>query len=497
MTTGQPSTDRSQRMRLAVLHTLMARPFNIAIMAMGVAVMARFLTPTEFGVYALAFAVFQVAEQLCLFGLKPFLVREREIVRDDLEKAVGMGLITGVLSLVIVMAGFAVLPEGVAPAGIQPVMLILMASLLIQPLGLGAEALLERDLRFGFISALSVGRSIAETGLGALLAVLGYGPVAIALGLLAGRAVTAGGVLLFAPEGRVRPRLGGWSRFSAFGTPYALSNTLPKLGGFALMAILAEMMSVATVGLFNRAQAIVSLLDRAVMNAIRPAIMPILSRAMEDGYSKGELYIRKIQYLSSFLWPILVGMIVLIDPLVMTLLGQQWTEAILPSQILLIGALTTPFTKMSLKLYATFDFTPVYLRIQAWFQVGRLALASLGATQSLTMACTGIAVALFGKMAFVIFELHKRVDYEVSRLVRVLMESVAISAAAGGGASLTFLLPVTSPLLQLSVGIVLAGLGWIAALIAFRHPLIRDAKGLAAKLPVVGGATPQTPGESI
>ncbi|GGY37980.1 oligosaccharide flippase family protein [Parvularcula lutaonensis] len=491
MTSEQPTSDRSHRMRLAVVHTLMARPFNIAVMAIGVAILARFLTPTEFGVYALAFAVFQVAEQLCLFGLKPFLVRERKLSRLDLEHAVGLGLTTGLATFLFCIAGLMLLPDGAVPESFATVLLVLMASLLIQPMGLAAEVVLERDLRFGFVSALSVGRSITETGIGALLAVLGYGPIAIAIGFLAGRAVTAAGVLIFAPQGRVRPRLGGWKRFSAFGAPYALANTLPKLGGFALLAIFAELLGVATVGLFNRAQAIVTLLDRAVMNAIKPAIMPILARALEDGYSPGEVYVRKIQYLTSFLWPILVGMIVLTEPLIMTLLGPQWAEAVLPARLLLIGALTTPFTKMGLKLYATFDFTPVYLRIQTGFQVIRLLFAGIGATQSLAWACAGITIALFLKMTAVVWELHRRITYDTAELLGVLGQGLAIAAVAGGGASLGFLVPPeTGPVAQLTVGLVGAGMGWLIALGVLRHPLIVDARSLLARLPFLGKADP-------
>jgi O-antigen/teichoic acid export membrane protein len=474
-------------MRLAVFHTLLARPFTIAIMAASVAVLARFLTPAEFGVFAFVYAAYNILSEIGLFGLKPYLVRQDEVDERALAVAAGTSLIIGAVIFCVVLAAALFVPAGLTPQGFGPALLIFSATILFKPFGLPAEALLERSLRFGFISVLSVASGLANAVVAIALAINGWGIMALAFGFLAEEVVRIAGLLIFSPAGRVWPKPRPTRAAASFGSAYAFSTTLPKIAGFAVLGIIGNLIGLVAVGLYNRAEAIVSLVDRTIMSAIRPVILPILTEAGRAGMDRGTVYLNKISYLTALLWPFFAAMTVLTEPLILTLLGDQWTDAILPARVLLLGALAVPFTKMSLKLFVAFDMMASYLRIQSFYQVLRIALAATGALFGLVPAATGLAAAGAIKALLVTAKLHRKVEYSTGRFVLVLVRGGFVGLSAAAGAAVGPLLGGSSHVVILLIGMAGAGLATLTALVIIRHPLVSDAASLVAgKFPVPG-----------
>jgi O-antigen/teichoic acid export membrane protein len=469
------TAEKAQRMRLAVFYTLLSRPAVLALTAISVAVVARRLEPADFGIYAIAYAVFNIMAEIGLFGLKPFLVTREKIDRPVMGRAVGLSLLVGFGLFAVTAAALLVLPDAYLPKGFEATLLLFCGALLFQPFALASEAMLERRLRFGFLSLLAVISSAVNAGLAIVFVLSGWGIAALALALLGERLFRTLALLLFAPEGRVRPRFAREDQVIAFGSSYSLSTTLPKISGFAVLSTLGGILGLPAVGLFNRAETVVSLMDRAVMSALKPTILPIFTAALRSGVAKAEIYSQKLRYLTALLWPCFAAMIVLAEPLIMTLLGDQWGETVLPAQILLVGALAVPFNKMSLKLFVAFGLIGTYTRIQLGYQVLRVGAAAAGAALlGLPGAAIGLGAATMVKAALIIAVLHRETKQSWGEFVRIQLEGAAVALLAAAGASLGLLGWQESALWQLLIGGAGAGAGALIGLLAVRHPVLGD-----------------------
>lgn len=482
-------TVKAQLMRFAVLHTLLSRPAVLILTGISVAVVARQLDPTAFGVYALAYAVFGIMSEIGLFGLKPYLVTREKVDRSVMGRAVGLSLFVGLCLFATTILTLVLVPYADLRKGFGPTMLLFGGALLIQPLGLASEAVLERRLRFGFLSLLTIVGSAVNATLAILLVLSGWGIASLALAFLGEKLVRTFGLLLFAPEGRVRPILSRESQVLNFGSSYALSTTLPKLSGFAILSFLGAILGLPAVGLYNRAEAVVTLMDRAVMSALKPTILPILTTALRSGMAKAEVYGRKLRYLTAFLWPCVVGMIVLAEPLVLTLLGEQWGEAVVPAQILLIGALAIPFNKMSLKLFVAFGLLATYTRIQIAYQTLRVISAATGALLfGLPGAAFGLAAATLVKAGLIITVLHRETQQSWKEFIRILLEGAGVALLAAGGAAIGLLGMKEAAVWQLLIGGFCASIGALIGLIQVRHPVLEDLRLLIRR--IGGGEAP-------
>jgi len=125
-----------------------------------VAVLARLLTPTDFGAVAAALLVINFAMILCQALVRPALVQHPSLRREHEETALVISITTGValFGLLWVLAPFL---SGVMDVPhLTPILRVLAVVLPIQALGAVAEGLLRREMRFRPVATV---RAVSHT----------------------------------------------------------------------------------------------------------------------------------------------------------------------------------------------------------------------------------------------------------------------------------------------------------------------------------------------
>ena len=169
----------------AIIQTLASRQFSLLIRAVGLMVLARLLTPEDFGLFAIAMTIMTVSLTIVDFGLPSFLITAQELTRDKVRSAVGMCLSLALAVVGTYAVALAWLPQGMWPDGMRTALALLALGLLFRPLVLSVESSLRRDLEFGLLSILSVVQIAVQTAVACGLAIAGAGVAALAGGVLA------------------------------------------------------------------------------------------------------------------------------------------------------------------------------------------------------------------------------------------------------------------------------------------------------------------------
>jgi O-antigen/teichoic acid export membrane protein len=460
-----------------------SRIVALGVMAFGFAVLGRILPPVAFGHFALAVAVYGLAETCVQFGLRQYVIRsEDELSRRTIQSAAGLSLVIagGLCCLILGLA--AILRGSLVPGPVATALVPLSLALLIGPFVLGTEALLQRSLRFGLISVVEVVRVAVDVAVAISLALLGFGAAALACGMLAAQATVAVLLLLLGGrENRAWPRFGGWRHFRVWGGRLTLIQIMPKVGDLAMYSALSSLQGPQVLGLFNRGRAIQQILDRALFEGIRPVILPVLSDALRSGVPAARLYQAKLEYLTAVCWPGFALIALMAEPLVAVLLGSQW-EAVVPTvRILALMGLALPVTKMSQKLFIALDATETYLWLQTVQGVVRLPLAIAGAMVSLEAFALAYVAGTWVKALGIAWHLHRRLGHQRGAHRRTALRSGAITLATLAGPALVLAADL-APTPTLLAGLALAILGWLAAAIVLDHPAIGEIRNAALDL---------------
>jgi O-antigen/teichoic acid export membrane protein len=466
--------------RDAFLRMLISRLIGVAIMAASMIILARLLEPRDFGLFALAMTGYAIARTVVEFGVPQFLIRQKDPEPSDFAAAIGLSLTIVAGILLLASGAWLLLPPSVVPTDLAKMAALLCFSLLLLPLIITIQAALQRSIDFKLLSVLAVLQILIESVVAIGLALVGFEAVALAAGFFAAQLFTVG-VLVAArpPDQPLVPRFSGWCRFRTFSFRYVGIALLPHVGEMLIAAIITRVLGLAPLGIFDRANRLSGLLDKTILEGIKPVVLPAISRSLEAGKEPARIYLVKLDYLTVSCWPAFALIALLAEPLVLVLLGDGWAVVTDPLRILCIMGLFIPITKMSMKLFVALDMMTDYLKIQALHQALRVVLAFGGAMISLEWVCVGMAGALATKALMVTVAVWQRTRYSHQSMLLVIARALCVVVLTlAGPAALLIFSPGLAAWIILVLSLPLAGCGWLAGVALTRHRLLREALGV-------------------
>lgn len=467
--TGRPPSAPSAR--AAVLLSFAARYATLALRAASLLVLSRLLGPEEFGAFATAGAVVALVFVFAEFGLHSHLVQLPRLSRAAVGAAVGLSCTLAAAALGVVALGALAAPEAWLGPEARTLLLLLAASAAVQPIALPVTAKLHRRMRFDRLLAIDIARTSAAVGISVALAAYGFGAVSIGWGAIADAAVGTGLALLLGAGRRpVRPRFSGWGPALGFGGPFALIGGMRQAGDAGTALLVGGAFGTAAVGLYNRAQTVTDMLDKAIIQALSPVVLPLLTRELRRGGVLGPLYLRKLGYLSVIHWPFFSVLLLLAEPAVRLVLGPQWEAAVPLVQALAVAGLFGPFTAISMKFFVALGANGPYARLQLAALIVKLGAVAALSLVSLPAAAFGLAVGTGVRAILITRSLERRLGVGACDIGARLAPGAVVTALAAFGPAAVYLR--TGGQVDLP-GAVLAGglalLGWTAGLAATRH----------------------------
>jgi len=314
-------------------------------------VLARILAPEDFGVIAMLALFIGVAGVFIDSGFSSALIQRQNITHTD-ESTVfffnlGMGAVTALLLCAAApwIAGFFKQPV------LQYLTYAMAFNLFVGASGSIHSTLLSKEMNFRTMAKVGVVSSVVAGALAIYLASHGYG-----VWSLAGHAVASGiiTVLLLWLWHPWRP---AWTfsfaslrSFFRFGG-YTMAATLTDVFSTNLYLIMiGKLYSARDVGFYDRAQRTQQLPITLMMGIINRVAFSTFAMVAED---KARLVrgLRQAQAISMFVnIPVLVGVIILAEPLVLTLFGAQWLPSVPILQVLGLGGLIWPMHVLNLNI---------------------------------------------------------------------------------------------------------------------------------------------------
>jgi O-antigen/teichoic acid export membrane protein len=331
-------------------------------------IMARLIAPDQFGVFAVALTTWSILGTLAEFGLGTDLVRARDF-RGRAPTVATVGLITsGLLALSMAITAGPIAAVFNSPES-APVIRVMAISLLIFGFSIVPAAYLQREIRQGTLFAVNACGLVASATTMAVLAFLGYGPMALALGQVVSQLVVVVGLYLTA---RV-PISYAFDREIAkesalFCLPLATANLLSWLLLSIDNLVVSRMLGPTQLGLYVLAFNISSWPMNAIGQSIRVVALPAFSHV--DSVDQRS---RALVTANGPLWAVslMMGTVlaILAVPIVVLLYGERWAAA----AVALVGLGVFGALRVAFDLIVTFliaaGSTRAVLAVQIWWLV--------------------------------------------------------------------------------------------------------------------------------
>lgn len=420
-------------------------------------VLARLLTPADFGLLAMVGAVMGIAELVRDFGMTGAIIQAQKL--DDrvwkslLWLSAGIGLLlSGVVALCAPL--IAALYNEPQLVGIT---LLMAPGVLLSGLVMPLQALATKQLKFGTLALLDVSTMAAGVAAGVVTALLGWGFWALVA--MAGMQFIVRLVVLW---WIVRPK---WGPPRIVREAWALVGTGGSIFGAELLGyaeknldnvIIGAQLGPAALGQYTRAYALFLLPLQQMNGPLGRVALPVLSTLRDDG-ARYRRYISSaalvIGYLTLPTYAIAAGVA---QPLVLLLLGPGWEVAASVFALLAIAGFAQAVGRLRTWLYISlgrshrqfvYDLVARPIVILGYFfglwWGGLNGLVITYGALTILLLVPGFAFAIHGTFV--------RASDIVAPLLRPLLMAV-LALGASYGAS--HVIPWPIPILEIVAGVV-------------------------------------------
>ena len=448
-------------------------------------VLARLLSPHEFGVYSVAVVLMGFVHIFRDMGVGQYLVQETALDREKIRATAGVVFLTSWLLAPVVFFAASPVADFYREPGVADILHVLALNLLIIPFGATVQAWLHRHMRFGSLLVIRVGSTVVQVATSIALAWTGHGFMSLAWGSLAGVAWTVLMANVYRPaELRVLPSFRHMGRVFRFGGRSAAMGLLTELSAGLPEMIVGRTLGMAPVGILNRAYGQIQLFNRLFSASIFAVGLPHFARLHREGKPLAPDFRHGAESMLGVSWPIFAGLALFAEPLIRVLYGPQWGQASALVPVMCINAAVgnlLPLTHPLLMATGRIDKALQQVALQTALQAVFLAVFSRYGLDVLVRAVVGLSVIMLA---------WRYVTLRGWALLPGVLPAMAVrgalvTACAMAGPGLVWLAfgaTPAKPVLPLLLAAATAAPGWLLGLVLTGHPLAGEAARLLARL---------------
>jgi O-antigen/teichoic acid export membrane protein len=355
--------------------------------------LARLMTPFDFGVIGAAMIVVGFSEILTKVGFGPALVQRDELEERHIRTAFSVSLMLSVLVGVTVFASAPLIASFFNFEGLATVLRALSLLFLIKGVGLVAESLAQRELDFKTLAnAETVSFFVGYFVFGVPMALLGFGVWSLVVANLATASVKTLIMYWYYPAAGVIPERKAFSELAYFGGGYTIARVANHLALEGDYLVVGRAMGMSALGIYGRSYQLMSVPASSLGQVLDEVLFPSMSKIQNDRARLASIYLRGVSLVALVMLPVSVLSIIMAPEIVRATLGWKWGAVVLPFQILMAGLLMRTSYKMSDSL--TRASGAVYRR--AWRQMIYAGLVFSGAFVGRNWGVEGVAVGVLG-----------------------------------------------------------------------------------------------------
>jgi O-antigen/teichoic acid export membrane protein len=317
-----------------------------------VLILARLLSPEDFGIMAIGMVVIGLLVTATDFGMTPALVQHTRVDERHYNGAWTIGVFRALTIACFIFAAAPMIARFFGEPGATNIIRVLALRPLFDGIASIKVAELTRDLRFRSLTLISVPAAVVDTLLAVALA-SHLGVWALALGTLAGSGAEAILSYVLAPHRPclslnmdvIRPliRYGRW---------IFMTGLVAVVGTTVFQAVISRRLGVAELGVYFLAAKIAFLPLAAVSQVVGSVAFPLYVRLKSDVRQAQQAFQAILTAMMGLLVPIYTLLIVLAPSLVLHVLGPKWLGTTFVLQVLafvgiicIIGEAVVPILK--------------------------------------------------------------------------------------------------------------------------------------------------------
>jgi PST family polysaccharide transporter len=310
-----------------------------ALSWISVLVLARLLSPDDYGLVGMANVYIGLVAMINEFGIGAAVVAQRTLDGDHLPQIHGLAVVVGGLcSAVSCVAAIPVAAFYGVPQ-LRWVVIVMSTTFVIYSLKTVPQAVMSRELKFKLLAKID-GLQVTIQALSTVaFAMLGMRYWSLVLGTLVGSITGTTLVLMVKPSRLAFPRIKSIRQLFTFSQQVVVGRIAWYAQTNADFLTAGRLLGKTALGYYTFAWTLASLPIDKVTAFIHQVTFPLFSRVQSDQAALRRYLLKLTELLSLIAFPLACGMAAVAHEFVLVVLGQKWIAVVVPLQILALSAM--------------------------------------------------------------------------------------------------------------------------------------------------------------
>ncbi len=392
-------------------------------------VLARLLSPADFGALVTIQVFTGIAGFLASGGMGQALVRARNVECLHFQVVFTVQLLSGC----VIYCVFWWLAPILASVYDNPIYreLVRVSALgfIIRPFVNIPTSWLQREMRFRRRTALQLLSLPLGSAASIVLAAQGYGPWSLVLGgLVSSVTLAVLGVATYPHFVRLRLQMTITRELGAYSAKLTLNDVVSYLRNQTSNFLLGALAGATSVGLYNKADSLAKL-PQTISGAVYDPVFRGLSKLSGDFGQSRQIYYRAITLLAVYMLPLYFGLIWLAEPFILLVYGEKWLPAATPLKVLCAGGVFACVGHPAGAVLAANN----WLGRELVVQIAATALVAAACIGGLRWGLEGVACGLLIAWAYSTLHLlvlcNRCIGARLPDVIRSLGPALALAAA--------------------------------------------------------------------
>ena len=431
-------------------------------------VLARLLTPEDYGTVALVTVFTTIMQVFVDSGLGTALIQKKDADDLDFSSVFYFNFVVCIVLYLVMffaapfIASFYDIPE------LTPVVRVISLTIVISGVKGVQQSYVSRNMLFKRFFYATLGGTVFSAFLGIAMAYAGFGLWAIVAQQLSNTAIDT---LILWITVKWRPKLiFSWKRLKGllnFGWKMLCSALLDTVYNNLRSLLIGKVYSSADLAYYNEGKKFPNLIVTNINTSIDSVLFPAMSKEQDDKNRVKNMTRRSIMVSCYIMAPLMIGLACCASNIVVVVLTEKWLPCVFFLQIFCITYMFYPIHTANLNAIKAMGRSDLFLKLEIWKKVIGLILLLATLFISVKAMAYSLLISTMTSMIINSWPNKKLLDYSFLEQMKDILPSILLAVGMGVAVYLMGVLNLpTLPLLLIQV--LCGGLIYVAGSAIFK-----------------------------
>ena len=353
-------------------------------------IMARLLLPADYGLIGMLAIFLAISQSFIDSGFSNALIRKRNRTEADFSTVFYFNIVVGLVFYFILFFASPYIAAFYNAPILKSLTKVVALNLFISSLTIVQRAKFTINVNFKTQTKASLLSVIISGIIGIVMAYRGFGVWALAVQSIISSFINMIALWIYS---RWMPKkvfsISSFKEMFSYGSKLLLSGLIDTVYKNIYTIVIGKKFSKVDLGYYTRANNFAQFPSSNITGILQRVTFPVLSSIQDDDKKLGETY-RQFLRLSAFVvFPLMIGLLAIADPLIRLLLTDKWSGVILLLQILCLSQMWYPIHAINLNLLQVKGRSDLFLRLEVIKKIVGISILCITIPLGVTAMCWG------------------------------------------------------------------------------------------------------------